>query len=131
MKKLLATIMLAAALSLSGCGQQSMSSATMKSNLEKNNYSAEVMSKTEAEARIQGVQFVVEITDALYSIKGSNEVLIAFFCANSGDADSFVKTNIQAMYHFAENYTEEPKVGNYNNVAYAGSANMVAAAGIK
>ena len=131
MKKLFATIMLAASLSLAACGEQSMSSATMKSNLESKGYSAEVMNKTEAEARIKGVEFVVEITDALYSSKNNNEVLIAFFCANSGDATSFMNTNIQALYRFAESYTEEPKVGSYNNVTYAGTASMVTAAGIQ
>ena len=116
-------------MALSGCGEASMSSSTMKSNLEKKGYTAEVMNKTEAEARIQGVKYVVSITDALYSTK-DKEVIVAFFCANINDATKFMEENIQVMNAFAELYTEEPKIGAHNNVAYVGSYNIVSAAGI-
>ena len=129
MKKLFTTLFLAAALSLTGCMESNISSGSMKASLESKGYTAEVMNKTEAEVRIQGVNYVVNIVDALYSEKGS-EVIVAFFCANIDDAEKFVKENIAAMHNFAERYTEEPKVGSHNNVAYAGSYNIVAAAGI-
>lgn len=129
MKKLFATLLLAASVTLCGCGEASVSSAGMKANLEGKGYTAEVMSKTEAEARIEGVKWVVDIKDALYSSKGK-EVILAFFCANIDDASNFVKENIQAMYNFAKRYTEDPKAGSHNNVAYVGTYDIVVAAGI-
>ena len=130
MKRLLTAFMLAACIGLASCGEASMSSGQMKGNLEGKGYTVEVMGKTEAEARIQGIKYVVDIKDALISSKGQDQAIIAFFCANINDADKLVKENIQAMHGWAQRYTEEPKVGSHNNVAYAGSFDAVAAAGI-
>ena len=129
MKKLFVTMLLAASLGLSACGENSMSSASMKANLKNKGYTAEVMSKTEAEARIQGVEYVVNITDALYCEQGQ-EVILAFFCANIDDATAFVQKNVAVMYRFGQQYSEQAKTGSYNNVAYVGTPNMVSAAGI-
>ena len=130
MKKLFLSLLFAASLGLTGCGLEgSMSSTEMKNNLASAGYTAEVMSRAEATARIEGITWNVTINDALYSAKGQ-EVIIAFFCANIADAEKFVNENISAMVKFAERVSENPKTGFHNNVAYTGSLNIVKAAGI-
>ena len=129
MKKLFLTLLCAATLTLTGC-EQSMSSGQLKSNLESKGYIVEVMNPTEAKARIKGINYNVDITDAVYTKKGTEDVFVAFVCKNMDDADKFIKENIAAMTHYAEEYTENPKVGFHNNVAYTGSARAATDAGI-
>lgn len=131
MKKLFFPILFAATLGLVGCGEASLSSGAVKSSLEGQGYSVQVFNKAESEAYIKGINYVVEIDSAIDAHKGEKEVILIFFCKNINDADAFVKENISVMNGYAERYTEEPKVGSHNNVAYCGSASAVAAAGIR
>ena len=126
MKKLIASLLMVAAVGLTAC-EASASSATIKANLDGAGYSCEIMSKEEAEKRIVGVEYVVSIKDAVYAIKGSSDVFIGFFCNNIEDASNFMTTNVSVLYHFAEQYTESPKVGSHNNVAYVGTPASIAA----
>ena len=131
MKKAIITLLCAATLGLTGCGlEDSLSSGQIKANLESKGYSAQVMSKTEAEARIEGVKYTVEITDAVYTSKGENEVFLAFVCKNINDASKFVEENIAAMNNYAQQYSDAIQVGSHNNVAYTGTKTAVGAAGI-
>lgn len=131
MKRLLFPLLCAAALGLTGCNLEgSMSSSTVKANLESKGYVCQVMSKTEAEARIKGINYVVNITDAAYANKGEGNIFLGFFCANIADAEKFVNENISVMVRFAEEYTKEPKAGFHNNMAYCGNYDAVAAAGV-
>lgn len=131
MKKLFLPLLMAATLGLTGCGLEgSMSSGSMKNNLSSAGYTkVEVMSRVEATARVEGITWNVNITDALYCAE-NNEVILAFFCSNIADAEKFLNENIAVMAKFAERVSENPKTGMHNNVAYAGSVNIVKAAGI-
>lgn len=129
MKKLIATLFTTAALALTAC-QSTMTSAEMKANLEKKEYTVEIMGAEETKVRIQGVNFNVDIKDSLLSTKGDKDVILAFFVTNSKDADAFVKENVSALYKFAQRYTEDPKTGYHNNVCYTGSPDAVKAAGL-
>ena len=128
MKRLLVSLALGAALCLSGCSQ-GVSSGETKSKMESNGYSVEVYTKEEAKVRIVGVNYNVEIVDALYAEKNSKDVLVAFYCSSIDDATSFLQENVQAMYNFAASKDQDARTGSHNNVAYAGSATAVVAAG--
>ena len=128
MKKLFATLFLAASLGVSACAASSMSSGTMKANLEGKGYAVYVLDKETAKKQYSSLNFVVDINDALNSSKGK-EVLLAFFCANADDASKFITENISILYHSVENYGA-PKVGAHNNVAYAGTYQIAADAGL-
>ena len=131
MKKLFLSLLFAASLGLTGCGLEgSMSSGAMKNSLNSAGYNqVEVMSRVEATARIEGITWNVDITDALYCDQ-NKEAILAFFCSNINDAEKFVKENIAVMVRFAEKYSEDPKTGQHNNVAYCGSPKILKAAGI-
>ena len=129
MKKFFFPLLFVASLGLTGCNA-SMSSNDLKGNLEGKGYTVEVMSRVEAEARIQGINFVVEIKDAVYTLKGEHDVFLAFVCNSIDDASKFANENVAVMVSFAERSSENPKVGSHNNVAYTGSYDAVAAAGI-
>ena len=131
MKKLFLPLLMAATLGLTGCGLEgSMSSGSMKNSLNSAGYNqAEVMTRAEATARIEGITWNVNITDALYCAQ-NNEVILAFFCSNIADAEKFVNENVAVMVKFAQRYSENPKTGMHNNVAYCGSPSIVKAAGI-
>lgn len=131
MKKLFLPLLFAASLGLTGCGLEgSMSSGAMKNSLNSAGYNqVEVMSRVEATARIEGITWNVNITDALYCAQ-NNEVILAFFCSNIGDAEKFVNENVAVMVKFAERVSENPKTGMHNNVAYCGSQKIIKAAGI-
>ena len=58
-------------------------------------------------------------------------LLFAIYCHNKADAESFVKENVQVMVTFGEVVFEDPKVGNYNNVAYVGSETSIGYAGFR
>ena len=132
MKKLFTSLLLTGAVLLTGCAN-SVNSAGVKTKLESNQYSVEIMSKAETEVRVKGINFNVTITDAIYATKGPVEayedVFLVFFCANADDADSFMKENLSALYYYAASFTKEPKVGVYNNCTYTGSEAGVNAAG--
>ena len=108
----------------------SMYSADIKENLEDNGYTVNLYSKAEAEAAIKGIDYVVDITDAIYAFKDEGHSLIAFFCDTIEDANAFLTKNESTMYTWAEKNTVDPKVGLYNNVVYTGDYEAVAAAGI-
>lgn len=128
MKRLMVSLALGAALCLSGCSA-SINSGETKSKMESNGYTVEIYNKEEAKVHIVGVKYNVEIVDALYAEKDKNNVLVAFYCASIDDASSFLQENIQAMYAFAIMRDANAKTGSHNNVAYAGSASAITAAG--
>ena len=129
MKRIITALLCAASLGLSGC-EASLSSSAVKGSLEGKGYSVSVYTKAEAEAAIKGIEYVVNITDALVAAKDQTDAFIGFFCANISEAEKFMNTNIAAMVHWAEDRVQDPKVGFHNNVAYAGSYDAVATAGI-
>ena len=131
MKKLFASLVLGAAICLTACGPTTVKSSATKEKLEKANYTVEVYNATEAKARIIGLDFTVEIEDALYAIKGGKDILLACYCKNNDDATKLIEDNIRVLTEFVGKYTEEPKTGSYNNVAYVGTETSVSDAGFK
>ena len=128
MKKLLFPLFMAASFALSGC-QQIEKSEKIKKNLEKKEYSVEVVEKQEVEARISGITWNVEIKETLYATK-EKEAIVAFFCANIDDASKFVEENIAVLSAVATFYGEDTKCGSHNNVAYVGTRTAVEDAGL-
>ena len=128
MKKIIALIVLVFAFLLVSC-EGSSSPSGAKSNLEKDGYTVEVMNTTEAKARIEGINFVVDPTNALLATKGKEDVVIIFYFNSIDEADKFVKENVSVMYKFAERYSANPKTGYLNNAAYAGSQKACQTAG--
>ena len=131
MKKLISAALLSAALLLGSCGTVTLTAADAKGKLEAKSYTVSVMSQAEAKGRIIGLNFVVDIKEALYATKGMDDVLVAFYCATADDADKIAKENIQVLVGFAETYKNEASVGSHNNVAYVGTVDAVSTAGFK
>ena len=131
MKKLIAALVLGASICLTACGPTVVKSSTTKEKLEKASYTVEVYGATEAKARIIGLEFTVDIEDALFAVKNGKEVLLACYCKNNDDATKILEDNIQVLNAFITKYTEEPKQGSYNNVAYVGTPTAVSDAGFQ
>ena len=128
MKKLFATLFLASALCLTGCGA-SESSGSVKSKLNGSGYSTTVYTAEQAKARYEGLTFAgFDLVDAVYGTKGEGDnfdFLLAFFFGNADQASTFVTTgdNIRvfdnAKAQLGKNLVG--KYGSHNNVAYVGS----------
>ena len=131
MKKLIAALVLGASICLTACGPTVVKSSTTKEKLEKASYTVEVYAANEAKARIVGLEFTVEIEDALYAIKDGKEVLLACYCKSNDDASKLLQDNIQVLNAYISKFTEEPKQGSYNNVAYVGTPKAAADAGFQ
>jgi membrane-bound lytic murein transglycosylase B len=130
MKKFLFPLFCAASFALTGC-QQEVKSEKVKEKLEKKDYKVEVIAKAELEVRIQGVNWNVEVKEAIYATKEEKPQLLAFFCANIDDASKFVNENIAVFSAFADKYeVENAKSGSHNNVAYIGTETAIAVAGL-
>ena len=129
MRKLFTAIAAIATLGLAAC-EASMSVDSVKSNMTNGGYTVTVRNEAETKAEIQGINYNVTVSNSLFATKGDKDALVVFFCNNIDDASSFVRENVQAMYHWAERYTEAPVTGHHNNAAYAGTKAAVRQAGI-
>ena len=128
MKKLLFPLFMAVSFALTGC-QQNVKSEKVKEKLEKKEYKVELVAKAEAEERIAGITWNVEVKEMIYATK-EKEAIMAFFCANIDDATKFVEENIQILSAVAKYYAEDAKCGSHNNVAYVGTETAIADAGL-
>ena len=131
MKKILTTLLLASAFTLSACATM-YSSKGSKSNLESKGYTVEVYSYEEAKVRVDGLNYdTATFTDALYAQKGTGDdkdILLAFYFKSMSDAEKFLSDNNNynsgQFSAFAEKELGtnlKAKVGSHNNVAYVGS----------
>lgn len=130
MKKLLVSLLFAAATCLTGC-ESSASSGDTKSKLEGKGYTVEVLNSEQTKARIQGINYNVEIKDSVYATKGQKEIFLSFYCNSIDDATKLLNENVSVLYHFAEAFVETPKYGTFNNAVYVGSETSVSDAGFK
>ena len=139
MKKLLATVLLAGALALAGCGEQSLSAGASQKKLDAAGYKTTLYSVEQAKAAITGLKFDgYNLKEAIYAEKGeeaNKDILLAFYFSNINEANKFMEDNQSAnmalMYDFAKSNLGEnlaQKVGMHNNVAYVGSETSFAVA---
>ena len=128
MKKLLLTLLSCASIALTGC-QQKVKADKVKAKLEKAEYKIELVSKEEVQKRVEACKFNVEVTDLIWATK-DKDVLMAFFCVNIKDAETFVQDNIQVLTSAAQYYSEDARCGNHNNVAYVGTPAAIEVAGL-
>lgn len=132
MKRLLCTLLLATSMGLASCLEKSTNSTELNSKFQSAGYNTKVMNAAETKAHFQeAIAFVVDVVDSLQATKGESnpEFFLAFFFNNIDDASKFVNENIAIMTRTAERYSDDPKVGSYNNVAYLGSPAAFTVAG--
>ena len=130
MKKLFSAVLLSACFCLTAC-EASANSASAKSALQANGYSVRVLNEADAKTDIKNVTWNVSIVDVVDATKDGKEFYLGFYCNNINDADAFSKENISRLYNYALEYTETPKVGSYNNVAYCATPAAFAILGFK
>ena len=129
MKKLFTTLMCTAAIALTGCSSKVKAADTQK-KMEKQGYTVTIYNSDQAKLAYATFNFNVEFEETLYA-KKDKDMLFAVYCKNKADAESFVKENIALLSAAGELVIEDPKVGNYNNVAYVGSETSIGYAGLK
>ena len=129
MKKLFTTLMCTAAIALTGCSSKVKAADTQK-KMEKQGCTVTIYNSDQAKLAYATFNFNVEFEETLYA-KKDKDMLFAVYCKNKADAESFVQENIALLSAFGELVIEDPRVGNYNNVAYVGSETSIGYAGLK
>lgn len=127
MKKLLASLLLAGSLCLTGCSSTE-SSGSASEKLRSSGYTVQTYSQAEAKAHLSAFNFEgVDLSDALIAKKGSpdnQDYMLAFFFPNVDQASSFVNKNqyenlatLNSVLdkELGDGYTR--RVGTHNNVA--------------
>lgn len=139
MKKLFSMLLVAGALALSACAPTIVSASSSESGLKSKGYTTQVLSYTEAKARIQGLNYnVVEFINAVFAEKGTGEdhdLFIGFYFSSADAADQFTSANNYENLGLLNDYGDKnlgenltKKVGYHNNVAYVGSSASFSAA---
>lgn len=128
MKKLLASLLLAGSLCLTGCSA-SESSGSAKSKLLSSGYSATVYSAEESKTKYSDYfSFAnTNLVDSIVALKGEGEnrdYFLAFYFSSIEEASTFLDTNYVALLRAAENNIGKnltAKAGAQNNAVYSAS----------
>ena len=137
MKKLLMSVMCAAAIAMTACNPDVCTSSSSQKKLKNNGYTVSIYNATEAKDKIKGIVFDgVSLKDALFAEKGKEndyDFLLAFYFPSIDEAEKFTSLNSNVNLGLMNDYADnnlgknlEKKVGSHNNVAYVGSVTSFA-----
>lgn len=137
MKKLLMSVMCAAAIAMTACNPDVCTASGSQKKLKDNGYTVSIYNATEAKDKIKGIVFDgVSLKDALFAEKGKEDdydFLLAFYFPSIDEAEKFTSLNSNVNLGLMNDYADnnlgknlEKKVGSHNNVAYVGSVTSFA-----